>query len=294
LPPVRDTLSAQDPRAIALAVGNLKADRWKHARPGERKVTNPIPRALRAKGYEPVTALISAWVGEHIDVGTVRSWWRFDLAREESSYLPPPDAIIKRKGGTLLPGWADETIREWLSGREGERNWETYLAWDEANDEVDPDVVALLAGNQERDIRAFSQPPRLDGVPATYLALGYKYAATAITEAQGRTVNEYTVCNYWREDILRDYQLDPGFSDAYSLRMPVPDAIISRGPRGKLLPGWTEATIKAWVPTRPGAGNRTSGHLRRGSGLTGMTKVGVDEEGRTKFGPRADLSVVLA
>jgi hypothetical protein len=293
LPPVRDLQSAQDPRAIALAIGNRQTDRWKAGRPGERKITNPVPRALRAKGYEPVAALIGAWVGEHINVGTVRSWWRFDLAREESSYLPPPDAIIKRKGGLLLPGWADETIREWLSHdhpafKKDMINLDTYLAWDAANDEIDPRITALLAGNQGRGIHAQPQPPRGDGVPSAYLALGYDFAAAAITEAQAKTIGGMAVCKYWRDDLMRVREYD-GAPDPFSLRMPLPDAIISRGPRGDLLPGWTEGTISAWVPNRPGPGNRTSGDLRRGSGLLGMRKIGVDDNGRDIFAPATDL-----
>jgi hypothetical protein len=300
--PVRDTVSTVDQRAVTLAQANHTADRWANQRPDTR-AQGQIPRALRAKGYEPVADLIGAWTGTPIDIGTVRSWWRFDMNRGASNYLPPPDAIIKRKGGTLLPGWADETIREWLARvhprfKKDMINMKTYLAWDETHDEIDPRVVALLEGNAAyntgplplaKQRREYMTRDDYSGTPEPYLALGYDFAARVITDAQGHHIADNTVCKYWREDLKRrDVDSPDEYIDPYSWRMPEPDAIISRGPRDDLMPGWTEATLREWVPTRPGPGNRTTGVNRRSTGLIGMRKIGVDEKGRKKFGRIVD------
>lgn len=280
VPPIRDTVSTVDPRAITLALANRKAKRWVGQRPGSRK-QGAIPRALRAKGYEPVATLIGAWTGTPIDTGTVRSWWRFDMNRGASDYLPPPDAIIKRKGGTLLPGWADETIREWLSGQNF-FNPDTYREWDETHDEIDPAIVALLEGNEAHNVdvvrhrvQRIRDNDRDVSLPASYVALGYDFAAQVISDAQGSHIADNTVCKYWREDLnRRDIDSPNEYIDPYSLRMPMPDAIIARGPRDDLMPGWTEATLRDWVPTRPGPGNRTSGEFRRGyAGSPDMERV---------------------
>jgi len=264
--PIRDLVTTEDPRVIKLIAANLANPRWSQRRPGERAETDSIPRAWRAKGYEPVAGLIGAWVGKHVDVGTIRSWWRIDIARGESDFLPPPDAIIKRKGGTLLPGWSDETIREWLT-IEHPMDWtdtaraKGYLEWDSANDEIDPYVVALAAGNQAKGM---SIPFSTRDLPTAYVALGYQFAAQVISEAQGRPIADNTITKYWRDDLLRPDRRNPDFVDAYSRLMPVPDVIVARGSRSDLLPGWSRSTIEAWIPTRPGPGNHTAGMTRRG------------------------------
>jgi hypothetical protein len=271
LPPVRNLLDV-DPRVLALATDNAANPYWDGSRPNDHTDDElDIPRAWRAKGYEPVAELISAWLGRNVGAGTVRGWWRLDLRRGRSQSMPPPDAIIKRKGGVLLPGWSDETMREWLSNKASDRpfktdmiNMGTYLEWDDAHDEVAPELLALIAGNKaERMVPTFALQ-RYDGVPAAYLSLGYEPAARAISEARGIPVSENTVCKAWRDDLLRVN--DVGEPAPYSRSMPVPDALISRGARAELLPGWTRATIEAWLPTRPGSGNHTRGEERRGRG----------------------------
>lgn len=294
--------SSEDPRVIELIKNNLSNETWNGHRPGDPgRDEGEIPRAWRAKGYESVASLINAWIGGtratasrpwSIDARIVRGWWRTDLANRRSESLPPPDAIIKRAGDTLLPGWADETIREWLSsdhlvnGKVAEMDHATYLAWDEITDEIDPYVVAYIDGNAEHGI----QPNRAGAVrmkhggetftlPPAYLALGYQFTAQVMSDLTGHSVSDNTVCKYWRDDLLRDYRPEDGTVDSYSRYIAIPDAIIGRGPRGlDLLPGWSRGTIEVWLPTRPGSGNHTRGENRRGyrEGRTGMEKIYID------------------
>jgi len=276
LPPVRNLVAAEDPRVLDLAANNAADPYWEGFRPDDfRDDELDIPRAWRAKGYEPVADLISAWIGRPIGVGTVRGWWRLDLQRRRSQSLPPPDAIIKRKGGVLLPGWSDQTIREWLSNKErpfktDKVDMASYLAWDGSHDEVDPAVLALVQNNHERGIHpdgmaqtARARPTDSGAqafmVPLAYLTLGYEPMARYISTIQGRPVSENTICKTWRDELLRE-------GGPWSQHMPMPDALIARGSRAELLPGWSGATIEAWLPTRPGSGNHTRGEERRGRG----------------------------
>lgn len=276
MPPVRNYTAIEDPRVLDLVANNAADPYWDGFRPDQRvddDLDVTIPRAWRAKGYEPVAELISAWIGRPLDVGTVRGWWRLDLQRRRSQSLPPPDAIIKRRGGVLLPGWADQTIREWLSNKDrpfkpAAISMTTYLEWDSTHDEVDPAVVALINNNRARGVpmneqgttvRArveYQRAAKAFDVPLAYLALGHEPAARVIAAIQGRPLSEDTVRKAWASDVLRP--------EPWSQYIAMPDALISRGSAERLLPGWAGGTIEAWVPTRPGSGNHTRGDQRRG------------------------------
>jgi hypothetical protein len=292
--PPRTLTAADDPRIVALAINNASDSADGGNRYSGDRTQGEIPRAWRAKGYEPVAALMGAWYGRSVDTGTLRHNWRADLTDGRSRRLPAPDAVIKRgPRGELLPGWADETIIEWLTNRpartylylEGQPresfSKETFEKWEADQDEIDPRLVNLIAGNEREYGHAFNDAEPYDGVPAAYLTLGYEAASKLMTAAQGSGVSNSTVRHYWGIDLNRVHPTT-GDRIPYSRRLPIPDAVIERGKDSELLPGWTRQTILDWLPRREGPGNHTSGEDRRGfnEGRTGLTKVGVDEQGK--------------
>lgn len=264
---VSNQLVADDPRIGRLVAGNITDPHLPPELQLAARTDGDIPRAWRAKGYETVTSLVGAYIGRPMNISVVRNWWRFDLAAGYSRFLPPPDSIIRRKGGSLLPGWADETIREWMSTWEDERDWTTYLQWDAQNDEIDPRVITLIEDNESRGVTFNTPRPsifEIEGaefpLPSSYLTLGYDFAAQVASKVQHRTMGPNTLTHYWQDDIQRTDT--NGLPFPYSYYAPVPDTVILRGPRADLLPGWTWDTIETWVLNRPGPGNHTRGEQR--------------------------------
>lgn len=88
---------------------------------------NGIPRAWRAQGYEQLAVLMTER-GTPLSASALRNYWKTDRERGYSSLMPPPDTIIQRGQETedawpeLLPGWAPETIIEWMPYRQGPGN----------------------------------------------------------------------------------------------------------------------------------------------------------------------------
>ena len=86
-----------------------------------------LPRAWRAQGYEQLAVLMTQR-GTPLSASALRNYWKTDRERGYSSLMPPPDAIIQRGQETedvwpeLLPGWAPETILEWMPYRQGPGN----------------------------------------------------------------------------------------------------------------------------------------------------------------------------
>lgn len=135
--------------------------------------------------------------------------------------------------------------------------------------DVDPRIKTLFINNLAKAIGAGESPVNGYEIPASLTALGYTGAAKVMGVA------DHTVRHYWQADLLA----------GRSQSMPPPDVIINRiiqradGTEDlEVLPGWTERTIREWMPVRVGTGNHTRGEDRRGNrnGRTGWRKANAE------------------
>lgn len=203
----------------------------------------PVPPSWRALGYAPFAELVATLQIDSEHPPMVR--------KRAPHLLPPPDAVILTgTSRTPLPGWCHETITTWLRENHPAR-WPTLRCdWIEPPVAVDPRIEALAAD-------VFAETGRLSGTSSP--TLGYDAAAAYVSSLglrneKGKPISMSAAYLrlVWRYDLTRGYHAVA----------PIPDAIISRGPKHLKIPGWTEQTLSEWPGGRQTPGNWSFGDQR--------------------------------
>jgi hypothetical protein len=206
-----------------------------------------VPRLLGYGGVAAVTgSLASSTVSDHYHDSIACGRWR---------YAPQPDFILLRgHGRPALPGWMQSTVESWW-------RWSTVTVSFGVRQAYSLPAPSRLALPDD------GLPDMLDDVPRL---LGYG-AVAELTPRRGAG-NRVIVGDDGHAVPLASSTISSYFYDSIDrgswVYVPRPDFILVRGAGRPALQGWSLRSIEDWQATRPGAGNRTRGPMRRGGGST--------------------------